>query len=72
MTQFDFYSVAQPHGKCNEENAGPFRPLTNPEVISQANLKETSLYGLALRCGIGDARAFVQRFIDYEREVCRK
>ena len=46
--------------------------LTNPEVISRANLKETSLYELALRCGIGDTRAFVQRFIDYEREVCRK
>ena len=46
--------------------------LTNPDVISRANLKETSLYELALRCGIGDARAFVQRFIDYEREVCRK
>ena len=46
--------------------------LTDPDVISRANLKETSLYELALRCGIGDARAFVQRFIDYEREVCRK
>ena len=46
--------------------------LTNPEIVSRANLKETSLYELALRCGIGDTRAFVQRFIDYEREVCRK
>ena len=46
--------------------------LTNPDIIRQANLKETSLYELALLCGIEDAKAFVQCFIDYEREVCRK
>ena len=45
--------------------------LTNPEVIRRANLKETSLYDLALACGIEDAEAFVQRFIDYEREEVR-
>lgn len=43
--------------------------LTDSDVIARANLKETSLYELALRCGIEDARGFVQRFIDYEREV---
>ena len=46
--------------------------LTDADVISRASLKETSLYALAQRCGIGDARGFVQRFIDYEREVERK
>ena len=46
--------------------------LTERDVIRRANLKETSLYELALRCGIDDARGFVQRFIDYEREVVRK
>ena len=46
--------------------------LTDRSVIDQASLKETSLYELALRCGIDDARGFVQRFIDYEREVVRK
>lgn len=43
--------------------------LTNPEIIQQANLKETSLYDLALRCGIESPSRFVQHFIDYEREV---
>jgi energy-coupling factor transport system ATP-binding protein len=42
------------------------RILTNPEIIKQANLKETSLYDLALMCGISEADAFVQHFIDYE------
>ena len=46
--------------------------LTDEDVIKRANLKETSLYPLALKCGIGDARSFVQRFIDYEREAVRK
>ena len=37
----------------------------------QANLKETSLYDLAILCGIDRAREFVQRFIDHEREAFR-
>ena len=43
--------------------------LTNPDLIRQASLKETSLFTLAVRCGIDQPRAFVQRFIDYDREV---
>ena len=43
--------------------------LTSPEIIAQANLKETSLYDLAVLCGISQPRAFVQRFIDHDREV---
>ena len=45
------------------------RILTDPDIIRRANLKETSLYPLALSCGIEDASDFVQRFIDYEREA---
>ncbi len=43
--------------------------LTNPEIIALASLKETSLFTLALRCELSDPRAFVQRFIDHDREV---
>ena len=45
--------------------------LTDGEIIRRASLKETSLYTLAQRCGISDGRAFVQRFIDFEREEVR-
>ena len=45
--------------------------LTDPEIIREASLKETSLYELGQRCGLEDGRAFVRRFIDYEREVFR-
>ncbi|MCE5236452.1 MAG: ABC transporter ATP-binding protein [Clostridiaceae bacterium] len=43
--------------------------LTDDRVIERANLKETSLYTLARRCGIANAAAFVQCFIDHERWV---
>lgn len=50
----------------------PAKVLTNEEIARQAYLKKTSLYDLALRCGISDASAFAERFIHYEREVRRK
>lgn len=43
--------------------------LTSQDVIRRANLRETSLYTLAQRCGIEDKTAFVQCFIDYEKQV---
>ena len=45
--------------------------LTDAGIIAEANLKETSLYALAQLCGIEDGRAFVRRFIDYERREVR-
>ena len=47
------------------------RVLTDPKLIAGASLRETSLYALALIAGIEDGTAFVQRFIDYEREAER-
>ena len=46
--------------------------LTNPEIIKAASLKETSLFTLAVRCGLENPRAFVQRFIDFDREARAK
>ncbi|NLM09939.1 MAG: ABC transporter ATP-binding protein [Clostridiaceae bacterium] len=43
--------------------------LTDPELIEEANLKETSLYFLAEKANIDDRTSFVQSFIDYEREL---
>ncbi|RDC48418.1 ABC transporter ATP-binding protein, partial [Acinetobacter sp. RIT592] len=45
--------------------------LTNSEVINHANLKETSVYELAIKCGINDPRRFVNKFIDYDRRIRR-
>lgn len=43
--------------------------LTNKEIIEKANLKETSLHQLALKCDIEDITKFVNKFIDYDRRV---
>ena len=43
--------------------------LCDPELIGRAALKETSLFTLANDCGITPPEAFVQRFIDFDREV---
>ena len=47
----------------------PANVLTDEAVADRAYLKKTSLYDLALRCGIEDAPGFVERFIHYERQV---
>ncbi|MDD3430094.1 MAG: DUF3744 domain-containing protein, partial [Oscillospiraceae bacterium] len=43
--------------------------LCNPALVEEASLKETSLFTLANVCGITPQEAFVQHFIDYDREV---
>ena len=49
----------------------PAAILTNEELAKKANLKKTSLYDLAVKCGITDASGFVERFIQYERKERR-
>ena len=47
----------------------PAKVLTDEAVADRAYLKKTSLYDLAVRCGIEDASGFAERFIYYERQV---
>lgn len=49
-------------------DALPAEVLTDGQVAEQAYLKKTSLYDLAVRCGIDDATGFVNRFIYQERQ----
>ena len=46
----------------------PAAILTNEHLAEQANLKKTSLYDLAVKCGISDVSGFVERFIQYDRK----
>lgn len=50
----------------------PAELLCNGDLVEQAALKETSLFTLAQTCGIQPPEAFVQHFIDYDREVREK
>ncbi len=43
--------------------------LTDAKVISEANLKETSLFALSQMAEVEDGTQFVQSFIDYERRL---
>lgn len=45
--------------------------ITDEKIIKEASLKETSLYELALKCGIDDGTDFVRHFIEYERAHVR-
>lgn len=45
----------------------PAAILTDEALTEKAYLKKTSLYDMAIGCGISDPPAFVDRFISYER-----
>ncbi len=45
--------------------------LNNPELVKEANLKETSLYTLSVACGIEEPQVFTECFIDYEQKEVR-
>lgn len=68
MLEYAQRAVVFAHGQIIADDASA-NILTNPDIIQQANLKETSLYDLALRCNVENPSRFVQHFIDYEREV---
>ena len=50
----------------------PSAVLTDEALTEAADLKKTSLYDLAVRCGIEPPSEFVDRFIAYEREHMRR
>ncbi|OMC96369.1 ABC transporter ATP-binding protein [Paenibacillus sp. FSL R5-0636] len=45
----------------------PERILTNTDVVKKANLKETSLFALAVKAELKQPEEFVRRFIAYDR-----
>ncbi len=45
--------------------------LNDPELVQEANLKETSLYALSMACGIDDPQTFTECFISYEKKEGR-
>ena len=47
----------------------PARVLTNEVIADKAYLKKTSLYDLAVKCGLENPPEFVERFIHFEREL---
>ena len=68
MLEYTNKVIVLSEGEKIEDNI-PAYILTNKEIIEKANLKETSLHQLALKCDIEDTTKFVNKFIDYDRRV---
>lgn len=68
MLEYTSRSIVVCDGKVIADTSA-VEVLTNHEVIAEANLKETSLFELAIKIGIEDPHSFVHRFITYDREV---
>ncbi|MNY58413.1 putative HMP/thiamine import ATP-binding protein YkoD [compost metagenome] len=49
----------------------PERILTDRSIVEKANLRETSLYTLALKAGLRKPEELVRTFIAFDREVRR-
>ena len=70
MLEYTDRAIVIADGKMLADDT-PAHILTNEEISDRAYLKKTSLYDLALQCGIEDPTSFVECFIQYEREVGR-
>jgi energy-coupling factor transport system ATP-binding protein len=68
MLEYTSRAIVIAEGKLLADNT-PAAILTNDELAQQAYLKKTSLYDLAVDCGIEDPSRFVDCFIRYERTV---
>ena len=50
-------------------DASAAQVLNAPDIVERAHLKETSLYHLAMQCGIDAPEEFTRRFIARDQEV---
>lgn len=51
------------------QDADPSAVLTDPKIVGEASLKETSLYHLAGEMSIRNPKSLVDRFVDYEKAL---
>lgn len=47
----------------------PSKILSNIDLIKKANLKQTSLHELSIKCDINDTEDFINKFITYDRSI---
>jgi energy-coupling factor transport system ATP-binding protein len=70
MLEYTERAIVLADGKRISETGAdsPAAVLTDDRLIGEARLKRTSLYDLALRAGLDDPKAFVRRFIGWDRK----
>ncbi len=74
MLEYTDRAIVLADGKKVADTTGA-EVLTNESIISVAQLRETSLYELAVKMELDDPKGFVHNFISFdrrERERCRK
>ena len=67
MLEYTDRAIVLADGKIIADDI-PAKVLTNEEIAQKAYLKKTSLYDLAVNCGIEAVSDFVECFIQYDRE----
>lgn len=68
MLEYTDRAVVIADGKLIADDT-PSAILTNEDIANKAYLKKTSLYDLAIRCGIEQSSEFVDRFIYHEKNI---
>lgn len=68
MLEYTQRAIVIADGKVTADDS-PINILTNEAIVAEANLKETSLFDLAVLTGIEEPVEFVSRFIAFDREV---
>ncbi|MER2236982.1 MAG: ABC transporter ATP-binding protein [Psychrobacillus sp.] len=68
MTEYTDRAIVLTEGKILVDDS-PAHILSNPSLILEANLKESSLYEIAKQLKIEHPSDFVEQFIQYDREV---
>lgn len=71
MLEYTTRAIVIDKGRIIADNQ-PSLILTDSEITSLANLKETSLLVLAKRVGMKEPKEFVEHYIAYDREVRKK
>lgn len=68
MLEYTDRAIVLSEGKKLKEDY-TFNIITDTKIIKEANLKETSLYGLAIKAGINNPKMFVKKFIEEDRRM---
>lgn len=71
MLEYTKRAVVISDGKLIADDSAA-KILTSQSIVENARLKVTSLFELAVSCEIPDPTAFVEHFINYDREVRRQ
>ena len=68
MLEYTERALVMSEGKLVTDQKA-YQVLCDRELTERTNLRETSLFDLAEKCGISDPEGFVECFIHYDREV---